>query len=253
MRIIYIILAFILSVCFGCEWHLRSEFGADRDAFVKRYDRMEAFYLTSGDVSALQQMQTQYPEQTRLLIEDVLQLGKVDDSNINTRFYSFFQDTTLQQLISEVGRQYGDMKSLDDELSSAFKSLLKMVPGVEMPVVYTQIGSLDQSVVIGDGLVGVSLDKYLGADYPLYIKYGYTERQRSMMTQEYIVPDCLGFYLLSLFPCPHDSLREQHMGRIQYVVNNVLHHSFFTNDHVLLAKRYMTDNHLTYKELLEHK
>ncbi len=253
MRCLYIILAFFLCACLGCEWHLRPAFGADRDAFVKRYDRMEAFYLTSGDVSALQQLQTQYPEQTRLLIEDVIQLGKVDDSNINTRFYSFFQDTTLQQLINDVSNQYDDMKELDKQFSSAFNSLCKLVPGVEMPVVYTQIGSLDQSVVIGEGLVGVSLDKYLGADYPLYLKYGYTEKQRSMMSRDYILPDCLGFYLLSIFPCPHDSLRAQHMGRIQHVVNNVLKHPIFTNEHVLVAQRHMADNKLSFKELLEYK
>lgn len=239
MRKIYLILVVAMLVCIGCEWRLRSDFMSDSESFVERYDRMEAFFLTTGDFSALQQMQIEYPQQTRRLIEDVLQLGKVDDEHINARFYSFFQDSTLQMLIAEVGHQYGDMSDIDKQLSKAFDRLVELVPEVSVPVIYTQIGSLDQSIVVGDGLLGISLDKYLGSDYPLYVKYGYTERQRSMMTREFITPDCLSFYLLSLYPVPVDSLRDVHMGYIQHTVNCVMNRQVFVNDGVKLAKHRM--------------
>ncbi len=87
---------------------------------IERYDMIEARYLSSGDVAALQQMNTQYPSQTRMLIEDLLQLGSVSDSDINTRFLLFFQDTTLQTLIAEVGRQYADLSDIDRQWSDAF-------------------------------------------------------------------------------------------------------------------------------------
>ena len=68
---------------------------------VERYDRVQSLYLTTGDFSALQQMNTVYPMQTRTLIEDVLRIGKVNDPEINTKFLRFYQDSTLQSLISE--------------------------------------------------------------------------------------------------------------------------------------------------------
>lgn len=244
-----------MFVCLGCEWRMRSEvIPSDEDSFVLRYDRLESFFLTSGDFSALQQMQTRYPMQTRRLIEDVLQLGKVDDAHINTQFYVFFQDSTLQGLIAEVARQYEDTDDLDEQLHSAFERLSEMVPRAGLPVVYTQIGSLDQSIVVGDSMVGISLDKYLGSDYPLYLHYGYTDRQRSSMTREFIVPDCLGFYLLSLYPVPADSLRTSHMGRIQYVVNTVLQRRFFDNEFVKSAEAFMEENgNLSFEQLLSGK
>jgi hypothetical protein len=249
---IYIILIAVMLACIGCEWHLRSDLTADSESFVERYDRAEAFFLTTGDFSALQQMQTRYPKQTRRLIEDVLQLGKVDDAHINVRFYSFFQDSTLQKLIAEVGEQYRDMNDIDKQLTDAFTRLSDLLPGTTPPVVYTQIGSLDQSIVVGDGLLGISLDKYLGADYPLYVKYGYTERQRSMMTREFIVPDCLGFYLLSLYPAADDSLRSVHIGRIQYTVNQVLNRQVFKSEYVEQAQQKMEANKgMTLVELLK--
>jgi hypothetical protein len=185
----YIILLVAMLACLGCEWRMRSDSEVDLVNFVERYDRVESAFLTTGDYASLREMQTRYPLQTRRLIEDVLQLGNVDDAHINSRLYSFFQDSTLQTIISEVGRQYDDFQPIADQLLVAFERLKQLVPNTEIPLVYTQIGSLDQSVVVGNGFLGISLDKYLGSEYPIYIKYGYTESQRSMMTCDYIVPD----------------------------------------------------------------
>ena len=83
----------IMLICIGCQWQLRPN-DDDVDELkvnVERYDRIESLYLTTGDFSALQQMNTYFPQQTRMLIEDVLQLGKVNDSEINSKFLHFFQ------------------------------------------------------------------------------------------------------------------------------------------------------------------
>lgn len=250
----YLILLSIMIACIGCEWRMQSDLHSEADKVVERYDRLEAFFLTTGDFSALQQMQTRYPMQTRRLIEDVLKLGQVDDAHINVRFLSFFQDSTLQSLIAEVGHQYGNMEDVDKQLSKSFERMSRLLPELKMPEVYTQIGSLDQSIVVDGSLLGISLDKYLGADYPLYVKYGYSEKQRSMMVRDYIVPDCLAFYLLSSFPAPDDSLRIQQMGRIQYTVNCIMEREVFENDWVEDARRYMSSHKgLSFTELLEGK
>jgi len=256
---VFIILFVIMFACIGCEWQLRP--GSDDEApaavTVERYDRMEAFFLTTGDYSSMQQMQTHYPVQTRLLIENVLQLGKVDAANINTRFYHFFQDSTLQEIIEEVGRQYGNMDDINGQLSDAFVTLQQMIPDLTIPMIYTQIGSLDQSLVVSDSILGISLDKYLGEDFEPYHRFGYTERQRSMMTRSYIVPDCLGFYLLSLYPFPGGELatqeqRDEHMGHIQFVVNRAMHYKMFENKWVEQTEHLMAiSDTLTYKALLQ--
>ena len=93
-----------MLVCVGCQWHLKP---AETDAAgkrigIQRFDRIEMLYLTTGDYSALQQMNTYFPTETRMLIEDMLHLGHVDDPEINTKFLYFFQDSTLQQMLNTV-------------------------------------------------------------------------------------------------------------------------------------------------------
>lgn len=230
--------------CVGCQWQLRSGDNGNGNLHIsiERYDRLEQNFLTSGDVSALQQMNTEYSVQTRTLIEDVLRIGHIDEPDISSRFISFFQDSTLQTLMTDVQKQYADMSDIEKELTDAFERLTNMIPTLLTPHVYTQIGSLDQSIVVGDRLLGISLDKYLGADYPVYMRYGYTEKQRTMMTRDFIVPDCLSFYLLSLYPFTDEAQVNMHMARIQYVVNKVTGRHIFNDENVKAVEAYVSSN-----------
>ncbi len=259
MRKIYLILFAAMLVCIGCEWKLKTDDDAT-DVVVERYDRIQSLYLTTSDFSALQQMNTVYPMQTRTLIEDVLRIGRVNDPQINTKFLHFFQDSTLQVLIDEAEHQYANMDDINEALSSAFKFLKRELPNMEIPEVYAQIGSLDQSVIVGNGMIGICLDKYLGSDYELYLKpeYGYTDDQRRMMKRQYIVPDCVGFYLLSLYPMVGDGMsqtdRDAHMGRIQWVVNKAIGQKLFRNRYVQQVEQFMEQHQsTTIEQLLSSK
>ena len=247
MHKIYYFLMIVMLGCISCEWQFLSD---DEGAVVvDRYDRIQSLYLTTGDFSALQQMNTVYPMQTRTLIEDVLRIGKVNDQQINTKVLRFYQDTTLQTLIAEAEQQYANMEDINKELTDAFKYLRDNIHGLEAPEVYAQIGSLDQSVIVGNGSIGICLDKYLGSDYPLYQKreYGYTKHQLSMMNRRYIVPDCIGFYLLSLYPMPAGQVLTQqdidvHIGKIQWVVNKAMGKRVFESKYIQKVQRYMLQN-----------
>lgn len=255
MRKVSLFLIVALTVCLGCQWRLRPGSSHDNEGLmvINRYDRIEALYVTTGDFAALQQMKIRYPRQTRVLIENVLRLGRADDGDIDNQLYNFFQDSTLQTVTADVARKFDNVESLNKQLSDAFSRLLSFLPDMKLPDVYTQIGSFDQSIVVGDGTLGISLDKYMGADYPLYARFGYSDFQLQMMDPSFIVPDCLGFYLLSLYPLPADAAREErerHMGCIQYVVNCCMNRHVFANEPVRRVERYMKNNKVTTIEQL---
>ena len=88
MRHLYYILCFVLLTCVGCQFKLSSDDENDSSQLLEidRYDRLEYRYLTTGDFSALQQMNTEYPIETRTLIEDVVKIGEITDPDINTKF-----------------------------------------------------------------------------------------------------------------------------------------------------------------------
>lgn len=240
------ILALILFE--ACEFKLKpfEDENVERRIEVCRYDRLESQYLTTGDFSALQQMNTDYPMETRTLLEDVLRIGEVNDPQINHKFLAFYQDSTLQTIISDAESQYANMDDINKSFNAAFSRLKVHLPDIPIPQIYAQIGALDQSIVIGNHTIGISLDKYLGEDYPLYKKYYYPSQLKTM-TREFIVPDCLNFYLLSLYPM-HDFEsksqleRDLHIGKIMWVCNIALGHKFFKSRYVSAIDKYMCAN-----------
>lgn len=248
---------FLLLVS-SCEFSLKAIEQSDEERLVEvlRYDRLESRYLTTGDFSALQQMNTDYAEETRTLIEDMLRLGEVRDPSINAKFLSFYQDTVLQAVIMDVQTQYADMDDVNESLSHAFRLLQKWLPDLEIPVIYTQIGAFGQSIVVGEKKVGISLDKYLGTDYPYYANY-FTPDQMKSMKREYIVPDCLTFYILSIYGLPdfgHRTQKEKdlHMGKVMWTVNKALGERFFKTPFVQQIDRYMASHpSVTVSQLLK--
>ena len=214
VRKIYGILVLTMMVCVACQWQLKPS-AEDVDSApvrLQRYDRIESLYLTTGDYSALQQMNTYFPMETHI----------------------------------------------DEELARGFENLKNELPNIDVPVIYTQIGSFDESIIVSGGKLGVSLDKYLGSDYPFYQTH-YDEDQRRMMKRDMIVPDCLSFYLLSLFPLSTEQdqnqhQRDEHMGRIMWTVNHLLGRMVFDNPHVSAVEEYMLEHaSTTILQLLQQK
>lgn len=245
---IYGILITLMLLCIGCQWQLKpNDTDADKQlGSLQRYDRIETLYLTTGDYAALQQMSTVFPTQTRMLIEDVLHLGQVNDRNISSKFLYYFQDSTLQCMLADVQHQFSDMDDINQEMVASFERLKDMLPDMEFPLIYTQIGSFDESIVVGNNMLGISLDKYLGNDYPFYVTH-YSEEQRNMMVRSMIVPDCLSFYILSMYPLPNylqrtQAERDLHMGKIQWVVNEVTERKVFKSEQVAVVAKYMRNH-----------
>lgn len=247
-RLFHLLLLTSVLVLSACEFRLKpfeAEAGEAR-VDVCRYDRLEAQYLTTSDFSALQQMNTDYPVETSTLIEKVLRIGEVNDPQINNKFLSFYQDSTLQRIISDAESQYANMDDINRGLTEAFQRLKKEIPTLQVPRVYAQIGALDQSIVVGNNSIGISLDKYLGTGYQLYKRY-YSDAQIRSMSREYIVPDCLCFYLLSLYGMADIESRPQverdlHMGKVLWVCNKMLERRFFKSRYISAVERYMSSH-----------
>lgn len=123
MRRLYYILCILFTTLSSCQFKLTPDVEKPSEPLlaIERYDRLEYRYLTTGDFSALQSMNTEYPIETRTLIEDVIKVGDATAPDINTRFLKFYQDTTLQSLIAAVEAEYANIDDLNRQLNSAFK------------------------------------------------------------------------------------------------------------------------------------
>lgn len=199
LRSIFIIIISVIVFSACLRDGQKDDFSANKEMKIFRYDRLQYEAVALNSVLALQKMSTECPRATRLLIEDVLAIGSVSEPNIYEELCAYYTDSVLLRIMEDAENTFKDMAPIEKRLTEGFRNLKEEVPSLAVPRVYTQFSALNQSVVVGDSLVGISLDKYMGADYPVYKRYYYEYQCRSM-TPERIVPDCFTFYLLSQYP-----------------------------------------------------
>ena len=92
---------------------------------------------------------------------------------------------------------------------------------MQIPAIYMHISGLNQNVLVSDSLLSISIDKYMGEDYPLYQDFFYDYQLRKMLP-ELIVPDFLAGWLISEFPFEGKENvlldRMIYEGKIKYIV-----------------------------------
>lgn len=70
-------------------------------------------------------MNTEFSQETRLLIEEVLDLGSVDMVDMNDRLCAYFSDSILVHLMEDAGEKFKDVSSLEQRLTQGFSNLKK--------------------------------------------------------------------------------------------------------------------------------
>ena len=243
----------LLCLLVSCEWKPWQDFFGSSSvpkASIRRYDRIVDEYVALNSYASWEQMTGQYPQETKLLIEDVLGLGHVDEARIERKLRLFCLDSIVQVLFQEVHRQYPDMKAEEEALYTAFMKVKKADSAFRIPRIYTQISALNQSIVVGDSILGISLDKYLGEEFPLYRQY-YSDYQIHTMRRDRIVPEALFFYLMAEYPVPgwpDATVRDYvfHVGKLHWIVSDLLDFSMeqespFDGQTMAWCKKHETD------------
>lgn len=193
---------------------------------IYRYDKLQNEYIEFNSFNAFQKMNTVYYDATKILVEDILGLGDMRDPMIGMKLRKYYLDSTLVRLDRDVEAAFQDVSSYERELSKGFSCLKNEIPSIKIPYIYTQLSALNESIVVGDTLIGISLDKYMGSEYDIYSRFYYSYQRRTM-SKDRIAYDCLFYYINNIYPFNNDL--EHNMGEViiyygisEYVVSHIL-------------------------------
>lgn len=121
----------------------------------------------------------------------VIGLGDPSDERWDEAFILFATDLRNLDLWDSVRQVWPDNGRLTKELEAAFRHYRYYFPEKLVPEVVTCISVFNNSIIVDDSLLMVSLDRYLGAGssyYPLLGIYSYQARK---MTPDYTASDCM--------------------------------------------------------------
>jgi len=157
--------------------------------------------------------------------ENVLSIGRVDSVGFFDRLRSFFSEPTLMSLYQKTQEVFADATPYEQELSTGLQLLLEDFPQLRLPKFYMHVSGLNQNIIVTDSILSLSIDKYLGKDFPLYKEFFY-DYQRQQMSPERVVPDyCLGL-LYSEFPFEGNENvlldKMLYEGKLRYILSRML-------------------------------
>jgi hypothetical protein len=125
------------------------------------------------------------------LFSYVINTGDVNDSSFGDFLVRFCTDKLNNEVYAEVMKLYPDVETIEKDLEDAFRYYLWYFPEKKVPAVSTCISGFNNSLITGDSVIGIGLDRYLGTEciyYPRLQIYRYLALR---MNSWNIVPDCM--------------------------------------------------------------
>jgi len=121
----------------------------------------------------------------------VIHIGETGDPRFAGFLVQFVTDRVNNEVYQEVLKEFPDTRILKKKINNAFKHYLYYFPDKTVPQVYTFVSGFNTSLIIDTNILGIGLDRYLGADYPYYQDLGIPRYMRRKMTPGKIPSDCM--------------------------------------------------------------
>lgn len=153
----------------------------------------------------------------------VINAGNIEDPSFGENLERFCTDKLNNEVYDSVIKCFPDISWLERDVSEAFRHYKYYFPEKKVPAVFTCITGFNNSIIAGDSVLGIGLDRYLGANSQFYERLAVYRYQAARMTPGNIMPDCMYGWGASEwdFPAmkyPADNVLAEiiHEGKLKY-------------------------------------
>ncbi len=157
----------------------------------------------------------------------ILGLGSPESADYIKNLKNFRDYCTSLSIMQDVEKVFPEGDNfIEKKLTDAFAHYKYYFPDKTIPKIYTTITGFNVSVYTGNDFVGISLEKYLGKDYPLYKELMFDRYKRARMTKDMLPVDVMRAWAVAEFPY-NDSVNNLltnmiYQGRIQYFLKAMM-------------------------------
>lgn len=195
---------------------------------IKRFDKDFHHYLSNPDDAQFNSLKEMYPH---FLKAFAVVTVNMQDDELNSpelfqqKMQSYFENPALSKIYNDALSTFSDLSSYEAELNNANELIKSNFSKKELPALFVHISGFKTNIIVLDSIVSISLDKYLGRDYPDYKQF-FESYQIQQMQPQYIVRDYLKAWLMSEYTQSNqrkDLLSEMlYQGKILYALEILL-------------------------------
>lgn len=213
VNMIMVLFCFFIAIGLSCKRnHYKINTSSIKaDISIKRFEQSLFSADPAGLPSGIASLKAEYGNFLQLF-SYVINAGNVDDTSFANTLVRFVTDKMNYEVYEKVMETYPDIDSYEKDLEDAFRHYLYYFPSSHIPSVVTCITGFNNSIITGDSVIGISLDRYLGKDCEYYPRLEIYQYMAANMTPENVVPDCIYGWAAS----------EWDYGMMYYTDDNVL-------------------------------
>lgn len=169
-----------------------------------------------------------YPDFLPLFGNKIIEIGDPSQHWFYMGLKTFVTDQAIYSLNKRVSEIYPNMSDTEEQLKKAFGKWAALFPEKNIPDIYTYVSGFNQSIVTAEGILGISLEKYLGTNENLYneVYPPLPAYQRYVMTPDRLPCDIIRAWAFSETPYKpeQDNLLSQmiHHGQVMYLSRKLL-------------------------------
>jgi hypothetical protein len=167
-----------------------------KEIAIERFDKDFREYLEDKGATPQLQLISKYPVLLPAFGKVIVNNSEVNQPSFFQNLDKYFSDTTLLKVYDDAVRKFDNVEKIENELSIANEHLWEIYPGRQLPRFCMHVSGFKQNVIVTDSMISLSIDKYLGVDYPIYKDYFY-DYQRAQMRPEFVSRDYLRAYVIS--------------------------------------------------------
>ena len=198
--IIAFVPAFVLLL--SCQRNIQktSLDGANVQLEIKRLDKDLNIIGIDSLEKEIGFLKEKYGDFFGLYCDNVLLIGEPGSANFAENLKLFLTDYTVFHALSKTMEKFGDFDDIGGEIENGFRHYKYFFPEKQIPAVYTIITGFNQSIVVDEGVLAISLDKYLGRDCEIYDRLMVSNYMRQNMHPRMIPSDCMKAWALTEYP-----------------------------------------------------
>ncbi|MEI8225038.1 MAG: hypothetical protein WCG82_03850 [Bacteroidota bacterium] len=227
MRIRYITFFFLLLIAPAMTSCKKNHYKVNTSSInvkieIKRLEK-DLFTLNPNEIAMKVPSLKQKYNGFLQLFSYVINTGDINDTSFGDFLVRFCTDKQNNDVFALTMNLYSDVKEIEDELQEAFRHYLYYFPKRNVPSVFTCIAGFNNSIIIGDSVLGIGLDRYLGAECEYYPRLEIYKYIAARMTRENIVPDAMygwgaSEWEFSTLKYPADNVITEmiHNGKLKY-------------------------------------
>ena len=192
---------------------------------IQRFDEALLNLIETNDTSLEKDLLASYPAMLDISGKGILNLQSPAVPGFFNRIINYYSEPTLKKLYEDAVSYYKEVSDIEEQLGHGFAFLKANFPTIPIPAIYMHVSGFSQNVLAGDSLLSLSIDRYLGTDYPLYLQF-FQDYQRIKMQRILVASDYLTGWLMSEFPFTGNENvlleRMVYEGKIKYIVSLAL-------------------------------